>query len=276
MMRDLLPILVLLLTVVVGSLAAQSQGTLIEVHPDGWCTVRMTVEVNDVVMEIPLLGNPTFLTVLDEEGLPLNYTIEGDKLLVDADAATALNISYETQSITSKEGVVWTLDIRSLNGTPVTVRLIGNPDVVGLSKIPLVIREDPSYLELTMEPPFSLDYVYTSPPTLGHRNDLVWYLMMAAVITTASSIYWLIRRRRAAGEEQEYNLDSTDLQIISSLLERSMRFSDLREELSLPKTTLWRRTRKLEERGLLKIDKKPSGNVLKLTKRGEKIAKRRT
>jgi len=245
---------------------------LLDVYPDGWCTVRILANVTDPIMEVPLLGEPSLIAVLDEEGLPLNYTVEGETLVVDADAVDELNVSYETQSLTSKEGLVWTLNIARDVGI-VAIRLLEKPDVVGLSDTPTSIREGPNYLELTMETPLTLEYVYTSRPGAEAAGHSIYLIALISLLIPVP-LYLLIRGRRA-GAKGEYRLDSTDLAILLSLEGGDMRLPDLREKLSLPKTTLWRRTRRLSEWGLLEIDKSPSGSIARLTKRGRDVLRKR-
>ncbi len=261
-------ILTITLVVAVGGLT----NAIIEVYPDGWCTVSIRVPVQDPIVEIPLLGHPTLLTVVDEEGLPLNYTLKGDRILVDAEAADEINISYETQSLTYKRGLVWSLNVSTTSYLLVSVRLIGDPDVVGLSKIPISIREGSSYLELTLEPPFTLDYVYTSPPRegRGEGNNLSYYLL-ALLPALAIALFILNKGSRS----KKFELDSTDMRILDSLAEGEKSLSTIREELSLPKTTAWRRVRRLEGKGLVEVERTRSGSLIRLSKLGRDVLKNR-
>ncbi len=273
-MRRGLP-LSLLVTILTATLVIAVGGpanAVIEVYPDGWCTVSIRAPVQDPIVEISLLGQPTLLSVVDEEGLPLNYTLDGDKIVVDAELADEINVTYETQSLTYKRGLVWSLNVSTSPYSPVSVRLMGNPDVVGLSKTPISIREGPSYLELVLEPPFTLDYVYTAPPRMGRGegNDLLYYLL---ALLPALAIVLLVLNSRSRGKK--FELDSTDMRILNSLAEGEKSLSTIREELSLPKTTAWRRVRRLEGKGLVEVKRTRSGSLIRLSKLGKDALKER-
>ncbi len=268
----------LLLTIVLAITLITAVGgptsAIIEVYPDGWCVVSIRAPVEDPIVEIPLLGQPTLLSVVDEEGLPLNYTLDGDRIVVDAEVADEINVTYETQSLTYKRGLVWSLNVSTTSYSLVSVRLMGDPDVVGLSKTPISIREGPSYLELTIEPPFTLDYVYTSPPGMdrgGGGGNSVLYYLLALLPALAMALFLLNKGSR----DKKFELDSTDMRILNSLAEGEKSLSTIRVELSLPKTTAWRRVRRLESEGLVEVERTRSGSLIRLSKLGREVLKDR-
>ena len=268
-MRRALPLLATILIVTLTTALGGPANAIIDVYPDGWCTVSIVTPVEDPIVEIPLLGQPTLLTVVDEEGLPLNYTLKGDTVVVDAEVADEINVTYETQSLTYKRGLVWSLNVSTTSYSLVSIRLMGEPDVVGLSKTPVSIREGPSYLELTLEPPFTLDYVYTAPPREGRVGDNLPYYLLA--LLPALAMVLLLRRKRS--RNRRFELDSTDMRILSSLAEGEKSLSEIREELSLPKTTAWRRVRRLEGKGLVEVERTKSGSLVRLSKLGKDALK---
>ncbi len=272
MRRGLPLLLVTILTITLVTAVGGPTNVIIEVYPDGWCTVSIRAPVEDPIVEIPLLGQPTLLSVVDEEGLPLNYTLDGDGIVVDAEVADEINVTYETQSLTYKKGLVWSLNVSTTSYSLVSVRLMGDPEVVGLSKTPISIREGPSYLELTIEPPFTLDYVYTSPPREGEGegNNLSYYLL-ALLPALAIALFLLNKGSRG----KKFELDSTDMGILNSLAEGEKSLSTIREELSLPKTTAWRRVRRLEDKGLVEVERTRSGSLIRLSKLGREVLKDR-
>ncbi|MDK2384574.1 MAG: helix-turn-helix domain-containing protein, partial [Candidatus Korarchaeota archaeon] len=70
-------------------------------------------------------------------------------------------------------------------------------------------------------------------------------------------------------------LDSTDVRILNSLAEGEKSLSTIREELSLPKTTAWRRVRRLEGKGLVEVERTRSGSLIRLSKLGRDVLKDR-
>ncbi|WP_367883735.1 hypothetical protein [Thermococcus peptonophilus] len=97
----------------------------------------------------PLLGNHVENIIAEDENgtPPLNYQVFGDGILVYVNNAGVVNVSYYTPDLTSKEGLVWTLNISV--DEPFTVILPENAVIVDLSDIPLDISGD----EITMPPP---------------------------------------------------------------------------------------------------------------------------
>ncbi|MDK2384317.1 MAG: hypothetical protein QI199_05870, partial [Candidatus Korarchaeota archaeon] len=98
-------LLATVLTVTLITVVGGPTNAIIEVYQDGWCTVSIRAPVQDPIVEIPLLGQPTLLSVVDEEDLPLNYTLDGGRIIVDAEVADEINVTYETQSLTYKRGL---------------------------------------------------------------------------------------------------------------------------------------------------------------------------
>ncbi len=257
----------LILVLLIVPLMTAGAQPIVTVHPDGWCTISYLTTVNETIMELPIYGDPNLLIVTDEDGLPLNFTLEDGRLVVDAVASGQINVTYETQSLTSKEGAVWTLNF-SWNAGFVVVRLEGGPNIVGLSSIPEEIREGDNYLEIAMRSPFYLDYVYVTPAQSSRVATDSILIIAAVAITLILATLLLIKVKKKREEIPLHEFDSTDLRILSSIGEGVL-LSDLRERLSIPKTTLWRRTKRLEEKGLVEIEKRSYGSFLKITRKGK-------
>ncbi|WP_054841491.1 hypothetical protein [Thermococcus peptonophilus] len=86
------------------------------VDPTGYVRVDELVALDNysVINSIPPLLSDKIdaLTVLDENGEPLFYNINGTSLEIVGNATLA-NITYYTASITSKSGEVWTVSLTS-------------------------------------------------------------------------------------------------------------------------------------------------------------------
>ncbi len=259
----------LILVLLIVPLMTAGAQPIVTVHPDGWCTISYLTTVNETVMELPIYGDPNLLIITDEDGLPLNFTLEDGKLMVDAVTSSQINVTYETQSLTSKKGAVWTLNF-SWNAGFVVVRLEEGPDIVGLSSIPEEIREKGNYLEIVMKSPFYLDYVYITPARSSRVviDSILIIVTVVIALILVTLLFLEVRKKRE--EIPLHEFDSTDLRILSSI-GGGVLLSDLREMLSIPKTTLWRRTKRLEEKGLVEIEKRSYGSFVKITRKGKII-----
>ncbi len=122
----------------------------------------------------------------------------------------------------------------------------------------------------------------TSPSRAG-QEPLVAALTAAGVVVVVAVaiLYWLRRGRREAsggGVDEPvvgtgYEIDDTDKAILRKLVEHggSEYQSVVQKELGLPKTTMWRRVKRLEQLGYLEVEKTPRGNLLRITRRGEEL-----
>ncbi len=229
---------------------------IIRVYHDGWCLVSQLVEADNLTA-VKLLGEPEMIMVTDRTG-PLDYNLSDGYLLVEA-LSGEVNVTYETQALTSKVGKVWTLTVNESIGL-VEVRLPKKVWIVGMSDLPLEIRDSEGGLVLLMESPFSLDYVVLERPS---SNDFPIYLLILAIASLILLI-WALRR------QVRVDLDELDRSILFSLEHREKSASELRKELEVPKSTLWRRLNRLESEGLVRIKRMDQGSSIRLTRKGRR------
>ncbi|MDG6996274.1 MAG: hypothetical protein JRN52_10160, partial [Nitrososphaerota archaeon] len=108
------PVVMLLLLVVPFLASAQSVSNSfnMNVYSDGSTSIVQSLTVNSSVVSItvPLLS-PVITNVLatDQNGSPLSFQISGQNITVYTIGATEAIIQYDTDSLTSKQGSVWTL-----------------------------------------------------------------------------------------------------------------------------------------------------------------------
>ena len=105
------------------------------VFSDGWADVSLVVDLSgdEAFVVLPVLGDPELLLVTDGNGLPLNFTLEGDALAVETLGAREVIASYQTQSLTSRESGVWEVSIDLEQADEVTVKIPRDAAIVGLS-----------------------------------------------------------------------------------------------------------------------------------------------
>ncbi|AMQ19574.1 hypothetical protein A0127_09965 [Thermococcus peptonophilus] len=259
---------------------------ILEVYSDGYVRVTWEVIPEGYVTQVtvPLLGNHVENIIAeDENGTPLNYQVFGDGILVYVNNAGVVNVSYYTPDLTSKEGLVWTLNISV--DEPFTVILPENAVIVDLSDIPLDISGD----EITMPPGNqSVSYllVFDEETTSSSRipaagkdksGTLLYGTISLGIVLTLSAGVYFIRGRKTRKREgltreefekrlRKLELSDEERKVLLYLYDHGRRASqaEVREALGIPKTTAWRMFQRLEKRGLVKILKGKKENWVEL------------
>ncbi|WP_297091242.1 helix-turn-helix domain-containing protein [Thermococcus sp.] len=134
-----LVIALMILPLVSGQYSVESLG--LTVYSDGYVKVVEVIvpENYTVSFSVPLLAtNVEGLTVIDENGKPLPYEINGSVLTVYFENATGVKITYYTPDLTAKNGAIWSLSFSS--AVPVKITFPDNAVIVDLTDIPLEIN----------------------------------------------------------------------------------------------------------------------------------------
>ncbi len=238
------------------------------VYEDGWVEVSLLVKNEEPgVLNLSLCGEPEVITVIDENGEPLDYDLEsttkGSFLIVYALGAKQINITYLTQSLTNKSGRIWTFHA-NVNST-FTILMPSNTFIFRISEPPLEVIEN-EYLILVM-PPGSHEVEYIVLPQKNEEKEsgywflspiyLVLFIGIAIVI-----MYIVLRKMRYKVVIKE--LSEVDREIINFLKKRGGRAfqHEIGRELEIPKTTLWRHIMRLSEKGLIEVKKEGKYNLI--------------
>jgi len=115
------------------------QETTIDVQSDGVASISylFPAEATSLQTNITLLGdNIENLFIVNEDGLPLEY-IEGDEITVYSLGSTLVNLTYLTADLTSKAGIIWSLEVDS----PISIEILlpTGATILNLNNIPLEI-----------------------------------------------------------------------------------------------------------------------------------------
>jgi len=262
----------------------------------------------NVSLAIPLISDPDEqlgVVVVDEWGEALAYGVNRtlNALFVTCLDCGLVKASYYTQTLTSKQGTVWTLNLTA----PYRVRVVlpENATVVGMSRLPDTVYSSAERLVLEFGAgPLTLQYIilYTAPPQPAAQQPAApttetqppeektapqqppaqvqqppaepsWYQLLkppfiyalaAAVALVAAAVVFALRRRGAAMELVE--LSEEDTAILNALrsLGGGAFQSELQKVLSMPPTTLWRRVKRLEQLGYVKVEKRAGRNYIKI------------
>ncbi len=287
--------LLLLLSVTAIALCAQpvdySESEIsVTLYPNGWALVSLKIPSEGLITRVVLPGNASMVSVLSGEGIPLNFTQTSFGLLVKSAGIKEIVVVYLTQGLTRKEGVTWTFNIStpgahlaiSLPKGAVLTRFGAEPSAVRTSNGSIVLIYDtaPSVVTVgyVIPPPVSLGETPRTPPnsTVQEKEEasLVRGLAPALIATVLGGLALVVVRGRKTARTLP-ELDERDLAILNLIAREggSIRQNEVSERLNIPKSSTWRRARRLERLGLITIERGPAGVVLTLTEEGRSALK---
>ncbi|NJE07602.1 winged helix-turn-helix transcriptional regulator [Thermococcus sp. M39] len=234
------------------------------IYRDGYVKVYYQIIPSEyaVQISIPLLGKDyENLIVEDENGNPLNFEVSGNSVIIYVNDAQLIKVSYYTPDLTSKHGLVWTLNVSS--PYPFKVVLPENAIVVDLSDIPLSISSN-----VISMPPGNQSISYTLEYDVERNSQNVVYYLLAGVLAISAVFIGikLISRKKVSKDVkvdkeaflkkiEKFDLNDEERNALLYILEKGGRASqaEVRNALGLPKTTAWRMFKRLEKQGLVKI-----------------------
>ncbi|WP_297499954.1 helix-turn-helix domain-containing protein [Thermococcus sp.] len=280
MVKEKIAVVLLISFIFYGLVSAQYtiSSLVLTVYEDGYVKVTYELLPDEYVsqMEVQLLGvHVEDVMVENENGKPLDYQLNGNELVVFTDNASMVNVTYYTPDLTSKQGIVWTLNVSSTE--PFTVILPENAVVVDLSDIPLQIAGN----RITMPPGNqSISYTLEGPgggteggqTVAGGTGTSRIYLIAIALLAAGLAYVGLRRSRRfPTRKEFEERLNNLDLseeekKALLYIFDSGGRASQakVREAIGLPKTTAWRMFKRMEKMGLVRILKGKKENWVEL------------
>jgi uncharacterized membrane protein len=264
-----------------------SESLTLTVYLDGFVLVNHELEVNQTFpsVNVALLGEAfEELLVVDEQNLPLDYTLMGGKAVVYSLGASQLTASYFTPDLTSKTGKYWTLTTEV--STNATILLPADASIISLNNVPETIESSNDQVSIVM-PAGTIEITYIAEHGLYQQNqsDKTWQLMVIAAFPIAASIifaFWFLKRRKPSTTEKvesevdidkllekEKNLRPEEVQVIQFLAEKNGTAfeAELYEKLNLPRTTTWRLLKRLEKMAILDIRKSRRQNIVSIRKK---------
>ncbi len=293
--RSLLVVLALAVVLLPLWLTCAQPLVTITVNEAGLAQVDYVVPVEgNLSVTVQLLGAPDpslGVVVVDERGLPLAFSQSDGVVTVATLNCSQVRISYYTQELTSKSGVFWVLSVNSpyqlrvvlpQNATPIDMSIA--PSRVYTLGRSLALEYPPGSLRLRYvllyqpvappqavapqqpsQPPASRGAAQPQAPAPPLPAELL--LLAAAVVLAvlAAAILLAVRKRRARSLEP-VELGEEDLAILEALRRAggAMFQGELQKAVGMPPTSLWRRVKKLEELGYVKVEKRAGRNYVRL------------
>ncbi len=272
--------------------------------PDGWVDVTIAVELNETSsgLIIRIEGEPHDLMVVNGRGIPLNHSLDGSFLIVETLGSREILISYQTPSLTSKSGVIWNLTV-DLDVDRLTVIVPPQLVIVGLSRLPDEISQSERGLEFrfsggstslsykvahrsvnqpvttrippntgtvgeastpqsTQEPLEGSSPSQTNPSEGLDRMQLPLLAIGGIALALIVSMF-ILRGKRESGDVREGSLE---YEILKELERRGgeARQADIIRAVQAPRTTVWRKIRRLEERGIVEVRREGEVTMVRL------------
>ena len=269
--------------------------------PDGSTHVTYSLESDPLLpdTEVALYGDSLEnLVAEDENGFLLSTQSEKNILQVETLGSSNILINYDTYSLISKDGKIWSFEIDS----PVEFNVVmpENSVIVGMSTFPIDMNVDSDRTKILLPSgPAEITYFLAvaessqilppeeTPVTTGDDNSMIYTAGGAAVVIAAIAAIAIKMKNKPkqivsaqqttviAEENEPFNIEKVlempdlredDKEIIKFIHENggSALESDLRKKFLLPRTTMWRAVKRLERHELIEITKKDQQNLIKL------------
>ncbi|MDA4119338.1 MAG: winged helix DNA-binding protein [Thaumarchaeota archaeon] len=277
---------IVLLTLSPLTVAAGSDSLTLRVYSDGYVNVTQVVASSSkaTTVVLPLLSSVVSnLVATDQNGSPLSYGFPsgGSNLTVYTLGATMVNLRYDTNGLTSKNGTVWTLAFMTQYNSTVIL-----PQLSTLSSVSGSPNGSPDSINETNQSPvltltrgtWRISYGVslgsaTSTSTGGGTpggpaGSYLVFLEEAGAIVLAVAVggvlfrWW---RRRGLGPISG-ELRPDDVQVLNFIQEKGGKVlePEIRTRFALPKTSAWRQIKRLERLGYVKVTKIGSQNRIEI------------
>jgi uncharacterized membrane protein len=295
---------VILLALAPSASAFGSRSLSVRVYADGYVNVAQTFTADPKAssIQVPLLSSMVSdLVATDQNGSPLSYGFApgGSNITVYTLGASLVNIRYDTDGLTSKNGTVWTVLFTARYNS--TVMLPPDSTLGSVSGTPYSINQTDKSPEMTLAPgtwrvsygvPFgniSSTTVTTTTPSLGSvtstagtgtvstgtttggspfsTSSFPWEIAVGIIVVAAAALFYVWWRRRGGGPAGT-DLRPDDVQVLNFIREKGGKVlePEIRMKFALPKTSGWRQIKRLERLGYVKVTKIGSQNQIEIIK----------
>ena len=270
--------------------------------PDGSTHVTYSLDSDPLLpdTEVSLYGDSLEnLVAEDENGFLLSTQSEKNILQVETLGSSNILINYDTYSLISKDGKIWSFEIDS----PVEFNVVmpENSVIVGMSTFPIDMNVDSDRTKILLPSgPAEITYFLAvaessqvlppeeTPVTADNDNSMMYVAGGVAVAIAAIAAIAIKMKNKpkqivsapqttvVTERNEPFNIEKVlempdlredDKDIIKFIHENggSALESDLRKKFLLPRTTMWRAVKRLERHELIEITKKDQQNLIKLT-----------
>jgi len=243
----------------------------ITVYPNGYAGINIIENVTEFVpVNITVIGVPEGLTVSYSNGSPVYYSYSNGVVKIIPDVNGTVNVNYYTYTIIFKNNVSWFINFTTPYYT--IVQLPYGASLVYINGVPSSVEAINGTLYISV-PAGKWDIGYIVPPpttksslqvSSSFSETFLIYAMYAVVMLSLTITIAFVYSKRHKGKTVERSLDNQILEFIKKK-GGTVKESEIRESLVLPKTTVWRAIKRLERQGLVKVEKKGKENYVTLT-----------
>jgi len=269
---------------------AASEALTLTVYLDGFVLVSHELTLNQTypTLSVNLIGEThEELLAVDEQNLPLDYTITNNEAVIYSLNATKIIFTYFTQDLTAKTGKYWTLTTDA--PTNATVLMPETVSIISINNVPELIENANNQIRLVM-PAGTIEITYitehetsTQTQTPDAAPLIIAAILLSSTLPIIASAIWLSKRKKpplkpAEPEsevdtkkllEKHKNLRQEEIQVINLLAEKhgTALEAELYEKLCLPRTTMWRLLKRLQKMGIVDITKARRQNIVSIKKK---------
>ena len=269
---------------------AASESLTLTAYLDGFVQVNYQLTLNQTypTINVSLIGEThEEMLIVDEQSLPLYYTITNNEALIYSLNATKIAITYFTQDLTAKTGKYWTLTADA--PTNATVALPETVSIISINNVPELIENANGKMILVM-PSGTIDVTYIAEHELDTQTQkpdatllIITAVLLAIAFSIIVSVVYAVKRKKTPIQlaenknevdtkkllEKHKDLRQEEIQVISFLTEKhgTALEAELYEKLNLPRTTTWRLLKRLQTMGIIDITKARRQNTISIKKK---------
>jgi uncharacterized membrane protein len=268
---------VLLIYAAVVQSSVEIDSTNIRVYRDGLVHIEQTLWIGEFAPQatVTLLSDATEnMVILDENQLAVDYQLNGKTLDVYSLGTNQVVISYDVNTLTTKENGLWTLCLE--NPYELTAAFPVNSTIVYLSGTPNKIDTGSNQLSLalgagTWEISYLLqigssDLIAPTPVQMSNSALIIPLEYLAVIFAVIFSIIVVVvvmaKRKRQPNIKKTLNanpqLMKDDKAVLEFLAEKGGQAfeAEIRERFpDMPRTSLWRLIKRLEKNEIVEVKK---------------------
>jgi len=265
----------------------------LKIYRDGYVLARIfiyTSNISEINFTIP--KDVENIIVTDENSLPLNYSLDHGEISIVCPETKLVKIIFVTSSLTKKEGNIWYFRFYY---TYYNVSIIIPSDAVVLNTDPLPLKvttsdnnivlyfsKSPISIEYTLLPPknnvwknnesntdvtnnkTNSDLSNGSDKNINGEEGSPWskvplIYIVAGIVSVIFFVIILLYMLRRRGSNAMLTVEERDIVNFIKSRRGKAYLTEITEGLGLPKTTVWRKIRKLEKLGYVKTEKRKEG-----------------
>ncbi len=257
------------------------ESTNLQIYRDGLVNIKQILNIEDFYPKITVIllsSSIENLIVIDQNQKVVDYELNNFNLTIFTLGATQISINYDTIALTNKEAEVWSTNFE--NQYEILVCLPKNSTVIYLNEMPNAIDTQDNIITFTLQPNqweisylLSLSSIDETPSDQTSQNMIpVEYFIIALgiIIITIIFLFYFKKNRKPNIKKifRDYpQLSKEDKAVIHFLAKNDGQAfeAEIRETFpDMPRTSLWRLTRRLERLEIVEIKKIGLENQVKL------------